>query len=37
MPEWKELMEYFCFELDFDPYLYLNTMGSLLNIRHMPQ
>lgn len=37
MPEWMELTEYFCFELDFDPYKYLNTMGTILNIVHMTQ
>lgn len=30
MPEFQEFMEYFCFNLDLDIYLYLNTLGDIL-------
>lgn len=30
MPEFQEFMEYFCYNLDLDMYLYLNTLGDIL-------
>lgn len=30
LKEFQEFMEYFCYELDLDMYLYLNTLGDIL-------
>lgn len=37
MQEFKDFMEYFCFNLDMDMYLYLNTLGDILGTPRIPQ
>lgn len=37
MREFQEFMEYMCFNLDLDVYLYLNTLGDVLTIPRIPQ
>lgn len=37
MREFQEFMEYMCFNLDLDVYLYLNTLGDILGIPRIPQ
>lgn len=37
LQEFKDFMEYFCFNADLDGYLYLNTLGDILGIPRIPQ
>jgi Insect allergen related repeat, nitrile-specifier detoxification len=37
MQEFKDFMWYFCINLDFDAYLYLNTLGDILGTPRIPQ
>ena len=37
LQEFRDFMEYMCFNMDLDVYLYLNTLGDILMIPRIPQ